>query len=70
MLFILAGYDTVSTALSFTLFLIAMHPEVLQKAQDEIDEKLGGAFPSYDNVQSLTYIDMCLSEGKISDKGL
>uniref|UniRef100_A0A0B7AHN9 Cytochrome P450 n=1 Tax=Arion vulgaris TaxID=1028688 RepID=A0A0B7AHN9_9EUPU len=61
-LFILAGYDTVSTVLSFTLFMLANHPECCQMLQKEIDEKLGNESPNYDNVQNLTKLDMCISE--------
>uniref|UniRef100_A0A2C9K756 Cytochrome P450 n=1 Tax=Biomphalaria glabrata TaxID=6526 RepID=A0A2C9K756_BIOGL len=60
--FILAGFETVSTVLSFTLFYLAMNPECCQKAQEEVDDKCGEQFPDYDEVQSLTYIDMCINE--------
>lgn len=62
LIFILAGYETVATALSFTLFLLATHPEICQKVQMEIDEKIGNDAPTYDNVQGLTYLDMCINE--------
>ncbi|KAH9515377.1 hypothetical protein Btru_014299 [Bulinus truncatus] len=60
--FILAGYDTVATVLSFTLFFLAMNPEYLEKIQAEVDEKCGKDFPSYDTVQGMTYMDMCINE--------
>ncbi|CAL1538437.1 unnamed protein product [Lymnaea stagnalis] len=59
---IFAGYDTVATVLSFTLFLLAMHPDCCQKVQAEIDEKCGEEFPNYDSVQGLTFLDMCINE--------
>jgi cytochrome P450 len=62
LLFILAGYDTVATVLSFTLFLLAKNPECCQKVQKEIDEKLHNESPTYDNVQGLLYLDMCINE--------
>uniref|UniRef100_A0A915JB11 Cytochrome P450 n=1 Tax=Romanomermis culicivorax TaxID=13658 RepID=A0A915JB11_ROMCU len=37
--FLLAGYDTTSTALAFTAWLLAKYPEVQKKLQDEMDEK-------------------------------
>ena len=61
-IFLLAGFETVSTALSFTVFQLAMFPEHLQKCQDEIDSVLGGDVPDYNNVQELTYLDMCINE--------
>ncbi|XP_005112640.1 cytochrome P450 3A24 [Aplysia californica] len=61
-IFTLAGYETVSSVLTFTLFLLTMNPECLQKAQAEVDEVLGRKFPDYDDIQSLKYLDMCLNE--------
>ena len=40
LVFLLAGYDTTSTVMSFTLFMLAAHKDVLQ-AQAEIDDKVG-----------------------------
>ncbi|RUS89192.1 hypothetical protein EGW08_003071 [Elysia chlorotica] len=61
-IFLLAGYDTVSTVLGFTLFLLARNPECCKRLQQEIDDKLGKKTPSYDNMQDFTYMDMCLNE--------
>ena len=36
--FMLAGFETVTNLLSFTSYLLAMHPEVQEKLQSEIDE--------------------------------
>ncbi|XP_035829253.1 cytochrome P450 3A16 isoform X2 [Aplysia californica] len=63
LLFLFAGYETSATALSFTLFLLALNPECLQKAQEEVDQVLKGKFPDYNSTQSLHYLDMCLNEG-------
>ena len=40
-LFLLGGFDTTATVLSFTLFHMAANPQILLKAQKEVDEKLG-----------------------------
>ncbi|XP_035829114.1 cytochrome P450 3A41-like [Aplysia californica] len=61
-IFTMAGYETVSSAMTFTLFLLAMNSECLHKAQAEVEEVLGGKFPDYDDIQSLKYLDMCLNE--------
>lgn len=39
-IFIFAGYETTSSALSFVLYLLAIHPDVQKKLQDEIDAAL------------------------------
>ena len=41
LIFLFAGYDTTSSAMSFTLFCLAANPSCLQKAVREVDEKLG-----------------------------
>ena len=38
MLFLLAGYETTSTALGFASFALAMNPDVHEKLVAEIDE--------------------------------
>ena len=39
--FMFEGHDTTTTALYFTTFAIATHPQVQKKLQEEIDEILG-----------------------------
>ncbi|CAL1538439.1 unnamed protein product [Lymnaea stagnalis] len=61
-IFIFAGYDTVATVMSFTLFLLAVNPECVKKVQAEIDEQCGKDVPNHETVQGLTYLEMCISE--------
>ncbi|GFO27161.1 cytochrome p450-like protein [Plakobranchus ocellatus] len=67
LVFILAGYDTVAIVLSFTLFLLAKHPEYQKQVQEELDQKLSDlgpddVVPTYDSVQGLNFLDQCISE--------
>ncbi len=39
MVFLLAGYETTSTALAFAAYELATHPDIQLKVQQEIDEK-------------------------------
>jgi hypothetical protein len=65
MIFFLAGFDTVSTAMCFVGHLLAVNPDVQEKLVREIDdlnEELDGKLPTYENIQSMEYLDMVISE--------
>jgi len=63
LLFILAGYETTAASLNFTTYLLAKNPEVQEKLRKEILEKFDPQTkPNYDNVTSLEYLDMVMSE--------
>lgn len=62
-IFIFAGYETTSTTLSFLMYLLATHPEVQQKLQEEIDTTFPNkAPPTYDALVQMEYLDMVLNE--------
>ncbi|KAF7667399.1 hypothetical protein LDENG_00063490 [Lucifuga dentata] len=61
--FLLAGYETSSNTLSFTCYLLAIHPECQRKVQEEVDDFFSRhASPDYTNVQQLKYLDMVICE--------
>ncbi|CAO1343924.1 unnamed protein product [Diamesa tonsa] len=65
MLFFLAGFDTVSTAMMFMGYEIAINPEVQTILLQEIDdllESLNGKLPSYEDIQKMEYLDCVVSE--------
>ena len=63
-IFLIAGYETSSNTLSFTCYHLAMHPQVQEKLQEEIDSVWADDdnMPSYDTVHELPYLDMVISE--------
>ena len=62
-IFIFAGYETTSTALSFLMYHLATHPDIQQKLQEEIDVTFPNkAPPTYDAVTQMEYLDMVLNE--------
>ncbi|CAO2630220.1 Cytochrome P450 3A13 [Lemmus lemmus] len=62
-IFIFAGYETTSSSLSFALYLLATHPDVQKKLQDEIDAALPNkAPPTYDTLVQMEYLDMVINE--------
>ncbi|CAD0206777.1 unnamed protein product [Chrysodeixis includens] len=63
--FFAAGFETSSSATSFTLHQLAYHPEVQKKVQDDIDRVLAkhGGKLSYDAVKEMTYLEWAFKEG-------
>ncbi|KAJ0170113.1 hypothetical protein K1T71_014041 [Dendrolimus kikuchii] len=62
--FFVAGFETSSSASSFTLHQLAYHPEVQEKVQKEIDEVLSrhNGKLSYDAIKEMTYLEWTLKE--------
>ncbi|CAH2105992.1 unnamed protein product [Euphydryas editha] len=63
-LFFIAGFETVSTMMSFALYELAVNPEVQEKLSQEIKEhnaKNGGKL-NFNSIQNMTYMDMVTSE--------
>ena len=65
MIFMMAGYDTTATLLSYGSYALAKNPEVQTKLQEEVDEAFAeadGEFPDYSAIQALPYLDMVVHE--------
>lgn len=61
--FLIAGHETTSGLLTFTLYLLMQHPEVLARARDEVDAVLPqGRAPVYEDLARLDVIDRVLKE--------
>jgi cytochrome P450/NADPH-cytochrome P450 reductase len=63
--FLIAGHETTSGLLSYTIYALLKHPEILKKAYDEVDRVFGpdvDAKPTYQQVTQLTYITQILKE--------
>uniref|UniRef100_A0A8C6XKN1 unspecific monooxygenase n=1 Tax=Naja naja TaxID=35670 RepID=A0A8C6XKN1_NAJNA len=62
-IFIFAGYETVSSALSYLMYELAIQPDIQQKLQEEIEEVLPNKAPiTYEALMQIEYLDMVLSE--------
>uniref|UniRef100_A0A5F9DAP2 Cytochrome P450 3A n=1 Tax=Oryctolagus cuniculus TaxID=9986 RepID=A0A5F9DAP2_RABIT len=58
-----AGYETTSSTLSFIMHLLATHPDVQQKLQEEIDTVLPNKeLATYDTLVKMEYLDMVVNE--------
>ncbi|CAF2550533.1 unnamed protein product [Rotaria sp. Silwood2] len=65
-LFMIAGYETTSTALSYITYVLATHPEEQQKLQEHIDAyfepETEHTMPTYETVSEMDYLDMFIRE--------
>ncbi|MCA9049195.1 MAG: cytochrome P450 [Planctomycetaceae bacterium] len=57
-----AAHLTTAHTLTWTLFLLAQHPRVMQRLAEELEEHTTGDFPTFEEVQSLTYLEQVLKE--------
>ena len=60
--FLVAGHETTSGALSFALYYLATHPDVLARARAEVDEVWGGEEPQFEQIPKLRYVRRVLDE--------
>ncbi|WP_131756421.1 cytochrome P450 [Actinomadura fibrosa] len=59
----LAAHHTTGVAISWTLYLLAKHPDAAARVAKELDDVLGDrAVPEYGDLKRLTYLDMVLRE--------
>lgn len=58
----LAGHETTSVALSWTLWLLSQHPEATAKVEAELDRVLAGRAPTVQDLRSLVYLDQVFKE--------
>jgi cytochrome P450 len=58
----LAGHETTANALSWTLMLLAQHPESRQKLATELQQVLQGRLPSIEDLGKLTYTNQVVKE--------
>ncbi|GMR61490.1 hypothetical protein PMAYCL1PPCAC_31685 [Pristionchus mayeri] len=60
--FLLAGYDTTSNALSYTAWMLSRYPEIMKRCQEEVDEVCVDSSISYEDCQNLRYLDAVCRE--------
>ncbi|XP_073325890.1 cytochrome P450 3A40-like [Pagrus major] len=63
MIFIFAGYETSSSTLGFTSYLLATNPEIQKILQEEIDETFPEkGKPTYEALMQMEYLEMVINE--------
>jgi len=58
----LAGHDTTSHLLTWTLHLLGRHPEAFAAMQREVDQVLAGSAPTMELLKKLTWMDAVIRE--------
>jgi cytochrome P450 len=62
MTLLLAGHETSGSALAWTWYLLAQHPETQEHLHTELDRILAGRIPTVENLPQLHYTRMVLEE--------
>uniref|UniRef100_A0A914VXX2 Cytochrome P450 n=1 Tax=Plectus sambesii TaxID=2011161 RepID=A0A914VXX2_9BILA len=60
--FLLAGYETTSTAMAYTAWLLAKHQDVQEKLYAEIRDTIEATGLNYDSVHQMSYLDAVFKE--------
>ncbi|CAF5054348.1 unnamed protein product, partial [Rotaria sp. Silwood1] len=65
-LFMIAGYETTSTALAYATYVLATNPNEQLKLQEHIDSHFNpdtdNDVPSYETISKMEYLDMFIRE--------
>lgn len=61
-MFLLAAYENTANTLAFLSYNLALHQDIQDKVYQEIRTAIGKEPATFENIQKLKYLDMCLSE--------
>mmetsp|Transcript_12278 Transcript_12278/g.19820 ORF Transcript_12278/g.19820 Transcript_12278/m.19820 type:complete len:490 (-) Transcript_12278:103-1572(-) len=59
---LIGGFDTSSSVMTMAVHSLANHPDVQRKAIEEVDRVLGGATPTYEDLDRLPYLTAVINE--------
>ncbi|OCH88145.1 cytochrome P450 [Obba rivulosa] len=60
---LLAGRDTTAATLTYAMYVLAVHPEILQRLRREVLEKVGPVRrPTYDDIREMKYLRAFINE--------
>ncbi len=60
--FLIAGHETTSGLLTFTLYELLKNPGVLARAREQVDQVVGDQAPRYEHLGQLGYLDQIFKE--------
>lgn len=59
---LIAGHDTSTALLAWTLYLLGTHPDAMEKVVAEVDAQIGANQPNFDNVARLDFLEQVTNE--------
>ena len=59
---LIAGHDTSTALLAWSLYLLGTHPSVMARLQIEVDDTLEGIQPNAENISRLIYLSQVIKE--------
>ncbi len=59
---LIAGHDTSTALLAWSLYLLGSHPEIMARAQAEVDSVLGEDVPDFTHLERLVYLERVIKE--------
>jgi cytochrome P450 len=59
---LIAGHDTSTALLSWMLYLLGSHPDVMRRARQEVDNLLGTSEPTMEGINQLLYLEQVIKE--------
>jgi len=59
---VFAGHETTATALAFTWYVLATHPDIRERFDAELETVLGDHPPTYDDLQDLEFTENIITE--------
>lgn len=58
-----ASYETTANSMSWILFLLSQHPEIMTSVHEHLQEVLDGRIPAYEDLEKLTVLERVMKEG-------
>ena len=62
MTMLIAGHETTAAVLTWALFELVRNPEIMKRAQAEIDSVVGDRVPTYDDIKEMKYLRLIIAE--------
>lgn len=62
MTMLIAGHETTAAVLTWTMYLLSGHPEVVARIREEVDAVIGDRCPGVEDMRALRYTTRVINE--------